>query len=402
MKILYISYDGLMESLGYSQVFQYLRELAKRHSIHLITYEKATDWSNLEKRQALINEVDRAGIQWTALRYHKWPSLTATSFDVFVGLILSCILVRRNGIELVHARSYTPSLIALLVKLIFKIKYVFDMRGFWADEKADGGAWSRSGLKFRLAKYFEKRFLLAADRVVSLTNAAVDEMRSFTYLQGRIPSFSVIRTCADLSRFHPLRLPQRTEKIGSTKPIIVGSVGAVKQWYLFDELLSCFLILKGMHLNVKLLILNTGEHDFIRQRLDFHGIANDCVTLRSASFSDMPQQIALMDVAILMVRPSYSAMAKAPTKLGELLGCGIPCLANESLADMAPVLERDRVGVVLRKYGNEELRVALNQLIALAREPDISGRCRRVAEQYFSLASGVEEYDRIYAELSRK
>jgi glycosyltransferase involved in cell wall biosynthesis len=92
-------------------------------------------------------------------------------------------------------------------------------------------------------------------------------------------------------------------------------------------------------------------------------------------------------------------MAKAPTKLGELLGCGIPCLANESLADMGPVLERNRVGVVVRKIGNEELREALGQLIKLARDPDISVRCRQVAEEYFSLASGVEKYNRIYREL---
>lgn len=391
-----------MEPLGYSQVFQYLRELAKKHSVHLITYEKRVDWKNLDRRKVLIEEVGQAGIQWTALRYHKWPSLIATSFDLFVGLIVSCILIQRNQIELVHARSYPASLIALAVKSIFKIKYVFDMRGFWADEKADGGGWTRSGLKFHLAKYFEKRFLLAADRVVALTEAAVDEMRTFTYLRGRVPSFCVIRTCADLSRFQSSHLSGPNEGRSQKRLITLGSVGAVKHWYLFDELLSCFLVLRETHQNAKLLILNTGEHDFIRERLDFHGVSDDCVALRAVSFSDVPKQMSLMDAAVLLVKPSYSAMAKAPTKLGELLGCGIPCLTNESLADMAPVLERDRVGVVVRKFANEDLHEALKKLIMLAHEPDISRRCRIVAEKYFSLASGVEKYDRIYIELSAK
>ena len=47
MKILYLSYDGLLESLGYSQVFQYLRELAKAHQICLITFEKSEEWDNI-------------------------------------------------------------------------------------------------------------------------------------------------------------------------------------------------------------------------------------------------------------------------------------------------------------------------------------------------------------------
>jgi hypothetical protein len=46
--------------------------------------------------------------------------------------------------------------------MYFKIKYktpfIFDMRGFWADERIDGGIWKMSKLKHRLFyNYFKKR-----------------------------------------------------------------------------------------------------------------------------------------------------------------------------------------------------------------------------------------------------
>ncbi len=397
MKILYLSYDGLLESLGYSQVFQYLRELAKAHQICLITFEKSEDWDNIERRNTLREEVARAGIRWFALRYHKRPTLLATAYDISVGFLLGCFLVLRHRVEIVHARSYTPSVIALGFKGLLGVKYVFDMRGFWPDEKVDGGVWARASLLYRLAKKCEERFLMGADRVVSLTRKAVEEMKSFSYLQGRLPAFEVITTCTDLGNFRPR--PVRRIESDSTAGFTLGSVGAVKLWYLFDQVLECFAGLRELIPSARLLIINQGEHDYIRERLSFHGVPENCVTLRAVSFANMPVEMSEMDAAILLVKPSYSSMAKAPTKLGELLGCGVPCLGSEGMADMCPVLERDRVGVVIKSFGAEEIRRAIGALVELASDPDISRRCRHVAEEYFSLASGVEKYDRIYREL---
>ena len=56
MSILYISYDGLLEPLGQSQVFQYLSQLSTNHEIFLVTYEKFSDWNNLDLRKRLQEE----------------------------------------------------------------------------------------------------------------------------------------------------------------------------------------------------------------------------------------------------------------------------------------------------------------------------------------------------------
>ena len=52
--VLYISYDGLLEPLGQSQVFQYLQKLAEEHQILLLTYEKPEDWAKTKERNALL------------------------------------------------------------------------------------------------------------------------------------------------------------------------------------------------------------------------------------------------------------------------------------------------------------------------------------------------------------
>ena len=39
-KILYISYDGLLDSIGESQILSYLERLSKYFDFYLITFEK--------------------------------------------------------------------------------------------------------------------------------------------------------------------------------------------------------------------------------------------------------------------------------------------------------------------------------------------------------------------------
>src|SRR5690606_35951722 len=112
-------------------------------------------------------------------------------------------LSRNRQISIIHARSYVASLIALAVRKRLGARFIFDMRGFWADERVDGELWSRHGPLFAVAKQCEREFLLAADHVVSLTHAAVREIGTFPYLADRMPPSSVIPTCTDLDLFHP-------------------------------------------------------------------------------------------------------------------------------------------------------------------------------------------------------
>ena len=140
--ILYISYDGMLEPLGQSQVLAYLKRLANGRRIHLISFEKADDWANEAERVRLARDIASAGIVWHPLRYHKTPSVLATAFDIMQCIIVGVWLCVRYKIKIIHARSYVSSIIALTLKKLFNVKYIFDMRGFWADERIDGGLWA--------------------------------------------------------------------------------------------------------------------------------------------------------------------------------------------------------------------------------------------------------------------
>jgi glycosyltransferase involved in cell wall biosynthesis len=391
--ILYISYDGMLEPLGQSQVLGYLERLAVNQPIHLISFEKPEDWADLDERKRIAMRIAASGIIWHPLPYHKRPSALATAWDIACGIALGLWLVARHRLRIVHARSYVPSVIALALKRLTGVKYVFDMRGFWADERVDGGLWPRSGRMFGVAKGFERRFLLAADHVISLTQAAVREMQQFSYLQNNMPPVTVIPTCADLARFKPMANKQ------DTSAFVLGYVGSAGTWYLFDEVATCFAQLLRLRPDARFLIVNRGEHVYIRERLTAAGIPDMAIELTSATHAEVPLQMARMDAGIFFIKPVFSKQASAPTKLAEFLGCGIPCLGNAGVGDMAEVLEGEQVGVALKTFDEAAMTEALLQFLQLVADPATSGRCVAAAQRHFSLDEGVARYTGVYEQL---
>jgi glycosyltransferase involved in cell wall biosynthesis len=392
-RVLYISYDGMLEPLGQSQVCAYLRRLAPGRVIHLLSFEKPEDLQDQEAFAAVASDLRSAGIVWHPLKYHRRPSALATAWDIAVGWMLGMLLIWRHGIGIVHARSYVPAVIALCLKALSGTTFLFDMRGYWADERVDGGLWPRHSTLYRVAKWFERRFLLAADHVVSLTHMAARDISDFPYLQGRVPPITVIPTCADMERFSPehFRAPE----------FDLGYVGSAGTWYEFDATVACFAEVRRIMPGARFLIVNRGEHDWIRSKLVQGGVSLEGVELKSAAHHEMPGEIRRMQAAVFFVKPLYSKRASAPTKLGELLACGVPCLSNQGVGDMAEILEVDKVGVAVESFSQASLAGGVERLIALLKDPEVRERCRGAATRHFSLQTGVQQYAAIYRSLAK-
>ena len=382
-----------MEPLGQSQVLGYIERLAVNQTIHLISFEKQDDWSNIGERNQIATRIANADIIWHPLRYHKKPTALATSWDISLGILLGLWLILHHRLRIVHARSYVPSVVALTLKRLTGIKYIFDMRGFWADERVDGGLWPRTGRMYGVAKWFEKCFLLSADHVISLTHAAIKEMQQLPYLKDNMPPVTVIPTCADLNRFKYMADKRNKDEF------VLGYVGSAGTWYLFEETATCFALLLKIKPNARFLIINRGEHGYILEKLAAADIPATAIELLSATHDEVPSLIARMDASIFFIKPVFSKQASAPTKLGEFLGCGVPCLSNAGVGDMAEILENDKVGVALESFDEDDLLKGLQRLLALVEDTTTSTRCINSAKRHFFLDEGVSRYLYVYQQL---
>lgn len=390
--VLYISYDGMLEPLGQSQVIAYLEKLADGFDFHILSFEKPADRADTEKVAALQARLDTAGIIWHPMTYHKSPSVPATLFDLKIGTLKAIWLCHRHKIQIIHARSYVPALMGRIAKMMSGTKLLFDMRGLWADERTDGGLWPVDGRVYKTVKDLEKRLLIASDHVVTLTHNSAKDIASFEYLQGRGLKLDVIPTCADLDRFAP-------QADISPEGFTLGYLGSVGTWYMFDEVLACFKLIAARRPDARLLVVNRKEQDFIRAKIAEHGIDQALCEITSADHKDVPAQVARMSVGAAIIKPVYSKTASAPTKLAEYLGCGVPCLGNVGVGDMDDILEGQRTGVALDGFTADDLQQGVDRLFTLLEDDTLAERCRDVAMRLFSLEGGAADYRRIYQSL---
>jgi len=391
--VLYVSYDGMLEPLGQSQVLSYLENMTDDYQIRIISFEKPEDRRDGDKIRSLKDRLSQSGVKWTPLTYHKKPSSLATAWDILIGTLVVLWFTLTERAVILHARSYVPALMVLLSKKLTRAKFLFDIRGFWADERVDGGIWPRDSRVYKVTKSLERRFFKAADYVVTLTHASEKIIREFDYLKDAPPPMSVIPTCADLERF-------QRHTVDPDRPFTFGYVGSIGTWYLFDETLAFFKALLKVEPDAHFLIVNRHEHALIYELADKHGIAHSRLTVGGAEHKDVPAKVSQMHAAAALIRPCFSKLSSAPTKLAEYLGCGVPCLGNIGVGDMEDTLEHKGGGIALKDFSEDSLASAADMLVKLARNPETSTRCRNIATELFSLESGVAEYRRIYKRLT--
>ena len=173
-EILYLSYDGLTDPLGQSQILPYLKGLSQYgYHFTILSFEKKDRY---QKEKTIIDQLTKeSNIEWVPLSFTSNPPLLSKFYDAVRMKRKAAALQRQKGFHMVHCRSYVAADAGLYLKRKFGIRFFFDMRGFWADEKKDGSWNVKNPLFNRIYKYYktkEAEYLKHADYVICLTEAA--------------------------------------------------------------------------------------------------------------------------------------------------------------------------------------------------------------------------------------
>ena len=403
--VLFISYNGMLEPLGQTQVLPYLRELSKRGvNFTLLSFERAQAFTVAGRSQCeeLKRDLHAEKIDWHWLRYHQRPSLPATMYDVWAGIRYAGKPVRRKKIELVHARSHIPATIALALKRKFGIKMIFDVRGLMAEEYVDARHWPEGGLRYRITKAAERKIFAATDAVVTLTERIWPIIKEWDGLKGRAVHHAVVPCCVDLSLFNfseAQREKVRAE-LGLENRFTLVYSGSLDGWYLTEDMADFFARVVQKESDAHLLWLTKGSRERVRQLMSARGIGENNFSVRAVSPKEVPSYLAAGDVGIAFIKRCFSKLASSPTKNGEYLACGLPIVINSGIGDSDELVNGSQAGIAIDDFGAQDFENAWVGIQQLVSDPDIKAKARALAERVFDLeAVGAERYARLYEEI---
>lgn len=401
---LYISYDGMTDPLGQSQVLPYLCGLsAQGYTVSLISAEKPVQFQSLN---TTIERICREnGITWYPIHYTKNPPVLGTLSDIRKISKKAEELHKTKSFQLVHCRSYIPAIVGLALKRKYNIPLLFDMRGFWVDEKIDGKIWNiRNPLYktiFNYMKQKEKLFFREADTIVSLTKTAIPIIHRImgpAFLKKHI---EVIPCCVDTSHFNPEKIETadverwKTQLDINDNDFILTYLGSLSTWYLPEDMLLFFKSFQQHLPNAKFLIITTEDSGYFIKKASEMGIKEKAIIFTSSSRKDLPSLLSLCKASVFFIKPAFSKIASSPTKLGELMSMGIPVICNTGIGDTDEIISASGCGVIcysLNETGFNEAALKFLQMMTAKSKEQI----RMEAKKYFSLENGVKKYIEIY------
>lgn len=387
----------MTDHLGQSQVLPYLCGLAEKGcEITLISFEK--DEVFLKKKADITAISKEANIEWIPLKYHKSPAVFSTLYDVVQGRKLASKIVKEKGIQVVHCRSYIAGLIGLHLKKKNQIRFLFDIRGFWVDERIDGRIWDlNNALIKRVYKFFrkkEKSMFQAADAVVTLTHASVDIIKNKFGAKGHI---QVIPCAVDKEVFETKHLKKENRirsEIDWQNNFILLYLGSLGTWYLLEEMLMFFKALKNKKPDAKFLFLTGEAPNVVYSKAEELGIDPNDIKVLKADRRELRYYLAEVDLSVFFIKDCFSKQASSPTKHGELLAAGVPTICND-IGDLKRINAEFEYGMVLKELNDDSYETAIDALPMVIKEESYSS----AVQKYYSLTDGIKSYYSLYSSL---
>lgn len=397
---MFVTYNGLLDPLGPSQILAYLERLHPIWPVHILSFERPGPLGKPGAVAEMEARLRRQGIAWTRRRYHKFPSLPATSWDVLQGVrALRRILVSED-VGLVHARGYIPATIAL--RATRRYPMLFDIRGLQAEEYVDGGVWKEGGLKYRLAKRAENEMFARAAGAVVLTKAIAPYAAARFAEQGRNPPMEIIPCCVDPQAFDfdPDRRDELRRRLGvAAGTALFVYTGSLGTWYLPGEMarfVRTFREVTGRVVHLLWLLNNAPE--IARQASRDAGLADDEITVLSAPAAEVTRYLSAADAAVALIRPCFSKRSSSPTKYAEALAVGLPLLISREVGDGADIEAREGAVAVGYPIDAAAMEDAARRLARLMEKP--RAYFRALAREMFDVDTvALPAYRRLYKKI---
>jgi glycosyltransferase involved in cell wall biosynthesis len=383
-KAIYITFNGITDPLGQSQVLPYLEGLSSSGvKFYLVSLEK-----NLKEAKKLSNHIADLGIIWYRLKYFRFYSL-GMALNIIQCFLLVFYLTFFKKVKIIHARAYPPMFSVFLFKKVLKIKIIFDIRGFWPEELICSKRIKEGSIYYKMLKFLEKMSILSSDWVVTLT----PESKEIIEEKFKIKNVVWMPTCVDENKF------KNQEKVFFEGKFIIIYSGSLWSFYDMPSQIDFFNVLKTKITNSHFLILANNKPEKMYELLAQKGVNKEDYTVVSSKSEDVPKYLASSNLGLSFRYDFYCEKAAFPTKLAEYLISGLPVVINTQSDYIKKLINSNKIGVVLEAFNKNSYQEAVESLLILLKDGNLKERCRETARKYLGKNVCIDKYMDIYREL---
>jgi Glycosyl transferases group 1 len=357
----YISHE-ISYGVATSQIFNWSTHLYHKgiNTEHLIFY------TNQAKLLSMINGSPH---KIRCFRSSRKPILR----DIIYFLTLIVILLRLTKEKdkiILQTRNNGVTFVLSILKLFFKFKIVYEVRGF--GENAITVKTFLGRLKQRIREKRDQKLIRLADKVFCVSNEmkrVIINLYSLAAFENKFVVFPGVSSSKDFYSDEHLRsIVREDHKIGDNSIVLLYSGNLDQPWQVPDQIFKLFKFIAET-IEARLFMI-TPNVDIVKYYIGKHNIKNGSVFYKNCEYSELNKYYNAADYGLLLRENKLLNRVASPTKFSEYVLSGLPVIITESIIDYSNFVRKNNVGIVVNssemdKFNNQEG----NKFLSLNFEP---------------------------------
>ena len=178
---------------------------------------------------------------------------------------------------------------------------------------------------------------------------------------------------------------------------VLSYLGSLGTWYELDKMLKLFKQIKEVHTDSVFVFFTPTDPEIIFSKLKAHNLCKSDVRVSFIQRSELPKYLSASSISIFFIKNTFSKKASSPTKHAELMGLGIPVIANYGIGDIDTIIENTKTGQLINMNDSQSIIKVIKSLNDLAKIDKAMIRAKGRA--IYSLSKGCESYENIYSKI---
>ena len=403
---IYITNNGLSDHIGVAQVLPYLQGLARNgHSSSVISVEDPANWA-VTRPASLSVDTDPSctgELRFYPIFRRTGPVRRLQRFFVPMQMRRRVEkIMKMRAVAIIHCRSYMPLGPSLTAAKNHGAALICDVRGYWIDQRFEGGARSPQNAldRAKIAHFrkLERRAYAQAHQIVTLTHDAKKVIEAApSYGNGPI---TVVPCSVDQEAFDIS--PRARSRIRETLAIppnalVVCYLGSSSGVYRMDLVNRVYDAARKLVPEARLLLMGNHRGTDHVKAAAAHGVVLDSadVITRKVPHSEVPNYLNASDIGLSFQVSTPSSLGVSATKVGEYMACGLPVASNLGVGDIQRIVQDGQFGAVLRNDSQQEVDRVARVLVELSRIADRTG-IKRHGRKYYAMNKAIAAYDSVY------
>jgi hypothetical protein len=392
--VTYFSFkDPLIQAYTLPYVKIIRKIIDKDYPIYILTIEKINQKLTVEEKKKIEESLGRENIKLISLNYHRFG----------IGLlnwIPSLIQILFKNISTIHAWCTPGGAIGLILSTLTGKRLVIDSFEPHAEVMAETETWRYQSLQYKVLFKFEEWMAKRSHAQICCT----ESMK--TYVQQKfnitLSNPSTKPACVDLNNFswNNKKKPELLKELGLNDKTVCVYAGKFGGLYLESEV---FKFLKVAYEEIgeqfRVLLLTNDSNERICQWSKDARIPSHIIVKRFVTHDLVSDYIGLGDFALAPYRPVASRNYGAPIKISEYWALGLPVIITSNIADDSYIIEKNKIGSVLKKLEIENYRRSIKEIMSMINKNsnrELYDKIRPFAEKLRNFELAEEVYKKLY------